>query len=304
MSEPVHSVAERPYHISVLTAEVIRSLGSIAERCFLDATVGGGGHTAALLEAGAAEIVALDRDAGALTAARERLGAWLERDDRRIEFQQVNFADYVPQRQFDGVVADLGVSSAQLDRADRGFSFRQDGPLDMRMDTTSAAMTAAEWLDHHSEADLVKVLSEFGEERYSRRIAKAVMAQRPLRTTAALAEAVAKAVPPAARYGKIHPATRVFQALRIAVNGELDALDRLLESVPTWIVPGGAIAIVSFHSLEDRRVKWHFRRDERLDVVTKKPIRPTAEEIAANPRSRSAKLRVAKRRPLSDISAR
>lgn len=297
MSESGHSLAEQPYHISVMTAEVIEGLAPIAGGRFLDATVGGGGHTAALLEAGAAEIVALDRDEGALAAARSRLADWSERSDRRIEFQQVNFADFVPEHLFDGVIADLGVSSAQLDRAERGFSFRQDGPLDMRMDVTSASMTASEWLDRHSEADLVEVLSEFGEERYSRRIAKAVMSQRPIRTTAALAEAVSRAVPPAARYGKIHPATRVFQALRIAVNGELDALDRLLERSPEWVKPGGAIAMISFHSLEDRRVKWHFRRDDRLNVVTKKPVRPTTAEIAANPRSRSAKLRVARRRP-------
>ncbi|MEO1131780.1 MAG: 16S rRNA (cytosine(1402)-N(4))-methyltransferase RsmH [Cyanobacteria bacterium J06639_1] len=296
VSDSDNASTERPYHISVLPVEVVQYLGAIEGGRFLDATLGGGGHTEALLAAGATEVVGLDRDAGAIAEAQRRLQPWLERGDRQLRFEQVNFAEFESDARFDGVIADLGVSSAQLDRPDRGFSFRQDGPLDMRMDSTSDELTASEWLDRHSEADLVKILSEFGEERYSRRIAKAVMSQLPLRTTAALADAVSRAVPPAARYGKIHPATRVFQALRIAVNGELEALDRFLERSPEWVKPGGAIAIISFHSLEDRRVKWHFRRDDRLEVVTKKPIRPSPEELSSNSRSRSAKLRVAKRK--------
>lgn len=262
--------------------------------CYLDVTVGGGGHTVALLASGAAEVVALDRDPAALTAAQERVQAWLEsieiRAVPRVSFCQVNFADYRPEGiQFDGIVADLGVSSPQLDRPERGFSFRQEGPLDMRMDPSSSR-TAADWVNHSDATELEYLFSKYGEERFSRRIARHIVEHRPFLTTTQLAEAIAKVVP---GRGRIHPATRVFQALRIAVNGELEALETLLQKAPTWLNRGGRLGVISFHSLEDRLVKWSFRQDPRWDIITRKPIQADPEEMASNPRARSAKLRIA-----------
>ena len=282
-------------HVTVLREEAIAYLDVTPEGRYLDATVGGGGHTAALIEAGANHIVALDRDRSALAAAQQRLEPY--RDRANIEFVHTNFADYQPSELFDGIIADLGVSSPQLDRPERGFSFRHDAPLDMRMNPDSDLPTAADWVNHRDEEDLVKIFSEFGEERFSKRIARQIVARRPFSTTTQLAEAIKGAVPGKARYGRIHPATRVFQALRIAVNGELDALDRLLQSAPAWLHPDGRLVIISFHSLEDRRVKWGFRHDERLKILTKKPVQANESETRSNPRARSAKLRAAQRLP-------
>ncbi len=271
---------------------------------YLDATVGGGGHSLALLKAGAEQIVALDQDPQALAVARERLQAWLQ--DHGLSPQQVtchhlNFSQYqhqwqqhTPSLRFAGVIADLGVSSPQLDQPERGFSFSQAGPLDMRMDPTQGS-PAAEWINDSDEEVLADIFWRYGEERYARRIARQIVRRRPFQTTTELANTVLAAVPPAARRGRIHPATRVFQALRIAVNQELDALATLLAQAPDWLRPGGRMGIISFHSLEDRQVKWAFRQDPRLQVVTPKPIQAGAAEVALNPRARSAKLRIAAR---------
>ena len=289
-------------HVTVLQEEAIAYLEVKPEGRYLDATVGGGGHTAALIEAGAKQVVALDRDSQALAAAKQRLHPYLKDPTLQIEFVHTNFADYRPTEKFDGIIADLGVSSPQLDRPERGFSFRQEAPLDMRMNPNSDRPTAADWVNHRDEEELVKIFSEFGEERFSKRIARQIVARRPFFTTTQLAEAIREAVPGKARYGRIHPATRVFQALRIAVNGELDALEQLLQISPEWLRPNGRLAIISFHSLEDRRVKWGFRRDERLKVLTKKPVQASEAELRSNPRSRSAKLRVAQRLPATASS--
>lgn len=281
----------------MLREESISYLNVNSEGRYLDATVGGGGHTLALIEAGARHVVALDQDVEALAAARERLAEYVEAPEVDLQFLHTNFADYKPSELFDGILADLGVSSPQLERPERGFSFRHDAPLDMRMNPKSGGETAADWVNYRDEWELVKIFSEYGEERFSKRIARQIVARRPFSSTTQLAEAIRESVPGKARYGRIHPATRVFQALRIAVNGELDVLDRFLATAPDWLRPTGRLAIISFHSLEDRRVKWGFRQDERLKVLTKKPLQASEAELRSNPRARSAKLRVAQRLP-------
>ncbi len=213
-----------------------------------------------------------------------------------------NFADYLPPEPAVMVLADLGVSSPQLDVAERGFSFQLDGPLDMRMNAAGGGETAAELIDRLEENALADLIYGYGEERLSRRIARRIKAdlaaQGAYSGTAALAYAVAGCYPPKARRGRIHPATRTFQALRIAVNDELGVLDRLLQQAPDWLEPGGLVGIISFHSLEDRRVKTAFLRDERLERMTRKPVVATEEEEEANPRSRSAKWRLARKRSI------
>merc|ERR1711965_806722 len=197
------------------------------------------------------------------------------------------------------VLADLGVSSPQLDVAERGFSFRLDGPLDMRMNGSGEVETAAELIARLEENELADLIYAYGEERLSRRIARRIKADLAstghYSGTAALAYAVAGCYPPKARRGRIHPATRTFQALRIAVNDELGVLDRLLQTAPGWLKPGGVLAIISFHSLEDRRVKTAFLQEERLERITRKPTVATEDEQDSNPRSRSAKWRLARR---------
>jgi 16S rRNA (cytosine1402-N4)-methyltransferase len=197
-------------------------------------------------------------------------------------------------KKFNGIIADLGVSSVQLDVGDRGFSFRQTASLDMRMDQ-SQDLTAAEIINHWEEVELARIFYEYGEERLSRRIAKAIVNKRPFTTTTELAETIAYSVPKSYRYGRIHPATRVFQALRIAVNNELGSLEQFLNQATDWLKPDGIIGIISFHSLEDRIIKHFFRESPILSVITKKPIIAGEEEIKNNPRARSAKLRFAKR---------
>jgi 16S rRNA (cytosine1402-N4)-methyltransferase len=262
----------------------------------IDATLGGGGHSALLLEDHPQlELIGLDQDPTARAAAAERLAPWTE----RLRIVATNFAAYSPDVPVQGVLADLGVSSPQLDRPERGFSFRADGPIDMRMNPETGE-SAAELLDRLEESELADLLYGFGEERLSRRIARRLVAERAERPwrqrgTAELAYAIAGCYPPAARRGRIHPATRSFQALRIAVNDELGALERLLERAPDWLAPGGLLAVISFHSLEDRRVKRAFLEDPRLERVTRKALLADASERDANPRSRSAKLRVARR---------
>lgn len=262
----------------------------------IDATVGGGGHSALLLDAHPGwRLIGLDQDPAARAAAAETLSCFGE----RVELVATNFAAYNPKEPVLAVLADLGVSSHQLDAPERGFSFRADGPLDMRMDSEGDGETAAALIDRLDETELADLLFHYGEERLSRRIARRVKAEGPWdqgeRGTAALAYAIAGCYPPRQRYGRIHAATRSFQALRIAVNDELGVLETLLNQAPDWLVEGGRLAVISFHSLEDRLVKTRFKEDERLRVISRKPLIATDEEAEANPRSRSAKLRVAER---------
>ena len=271
-------------------------LAERGEGLLIDCTLGGGGHSALLLEAHPGlRLIGLDQDPTARAAAAERLAGFGD----RVQIVATNFAAYSPPEPALAVLADLGVSSPQLDVAARGFSFRHDGPLDMRMNP-GAGETAAALLERLEEAELADLIYAYGEERLSRRIARRIKTdlaqQGPYSGTAALAYAVAGCYPPKARRGRIHPATRSFQALRIAVNDELGVLDRLLAAAPDWLVSGGLFGVISFHSLEDRRVKTAFSSDERLQRVTRKPETAAEEEQSSNPRSRSAKWRLARRR--------
>jgi len=289
-------------HLPVMPAEVLQFLAPAGGGFFVDGTVGLGGHTRTLLEAGASQVLGFDRDRDALAQAREALAAFGD----RVELVHADYRDLEAQLEargrqtVDGVLADLGVSSLQLDSATRGFSFRQDAPLDMRMDT-SRGPTAAELLRDVDETALANLIFEFGEERFSRRIARAIVRARddaPLTTTGQLAELVRRAVPRRG-YQRIDPATRTFQALRIWVNGELDGLDDFVRTAARHLRPGGRLVVITFHSLEDRIVKHTLRELDRerglVRVLTKKPIEATATEIEANPRARSAKLRAAER---------
>lgn len=279
-------------HQSVLAQEVMEGLIPQAHGHYLDATVGGGGHSRLILEAHESVcLTAIDQDPNALAAAQQNLVDFGD----RITFWHGNFADFSSHLSgFDGVLADLGVSSPQLDHPERGFSFRYEGALDMRMNP-GQQLTAADLVNHRSERELADIFYHYGEERLSRRIARRIVERRPFQTTTALADAIAASVPGKYRHGRIHPATRVFQALRIAVNSELDVLEQLVQVAPSWLKPGGRLVIISFHSLEDRRVKHGLRGHEQLKVITKKPVVATEDEIRRNPRARSAKLRVAER---------
>jgi 16S rRNA (cytosine1402-N4)-methyltransferase len=286
IEEPIFS------HLPVLPQEVIAGLAVSPGGHYLDTTVGGGGHSRLILEAAAdVRVTAIDQDEDALAAARKELAEFGD----RIQFIHSNFADYqFPPNTFNGILADLGVSSYHLDQAERGFSFRQAANLDMRMDR-GRSLTAADVINNWDEAELADIFFKYGEERLSRRIARRIVERRPLHTTIELAEAIASSVPPKYRYGRIHPATRVFQALRIVVNDELKSLETFLDKAPNALVPSGRIVVISFHSLEDRPVKHGLRNSPLLKVLTKKPIIAQEEEISKNPRSRSAKLRIAQR---------
>jgi 16S rRNA (cytosine1402-N4)-methyltransferase len=264
----------------------------------MDMTLGAGGHAAALLAAGAARVIGVDRDAVAVQAARERLAGYGDRFvalERR--FSQVGEAEATGP--LHGVLFDLGVSSMQLDDPARGFGYRQDGPLDMRMGDGSGeepGATAADLVNDLPEAELADLLFEHGQERRSRRIAAAIVRARArgrIETTGQLAGIVVSAV--GRRPGGPHPARRTFQALRIAVNRELEELAASLPRAVGLLGPGGRVVVLSYHSLEDGIVKRAFRDDERLAVLTKKPMRPSSDEVATNPRARSAKLRAAER---------
>ena len=289
-------------HLPVLADQVLAGFAAWplppdgAPPLLLDATLGGGGHSALLLEAHPQlRLIGLDRDPTARAAAAERLAPYGD----RVTIVATDFGGYTPSQPLVAVLADLGVSSPQLDVAARGFSFRADGPIDMRMNP-EAGETAAQLIDRLQEQELADLIYAYGEERLSRRIARRLVAERPWsgsgRSSADLAYVIGGCFPPPARRGRIHPATRTFQALRIAVNDELGQLDRLLQRAPDWLLPGGLLAIISFHSLEDRRVKTAFLSDDRLERLTRKPLVAEAAEAEANPRSRSAKLRVARRR--------
>lgn len=288
-------------HVPVLSRELIEGLAVRAGGHYLDVTVGGGGHSRLILAAAPdVRITAIDHDEVAIAAAKQYLASYSD----RVQFVRSNFAKYQPEgKSFDGIIADLGVSSHHLDVAERGFSFRNSALLDMRMDRRRS-LTAAEVINHWNETQLADIFFKYGEERLSRRIARRIVEKRPFTTTTELAEAIASSVPRQYRYGKsrsqarqksIHPATRVFQALRIVVNEELTSLETFLHCAPNWLNPSGRIGIISFHSLEDRLVKNAFRSSEILQVLTKKPITAQVDELEQNPRSRSAKLRLAER---------
>jgi 16S rRNA (cytosine1402-N4)-methyltransferase len=286
-------------HVPVLAQEVLEWLRPATGQTFVDGTLGGGGHARLLAEAVGPSglVIGLDRD----PAAIERTSADLS--GLPVRALQGNYSD-LPEAlaelsviAVDGILLDLGLSSDQLADPSRGFSFQSEGSLDLRFDPTRGE-PASRLVERLSAEHLADLIYRYGEERYSRRIARRIVDVRraePIRTAADLARVVRESVP-RSRHERIDPATRTFQALRIAVNEELKWLEVALRRLPDCIRPGGRIAVISFHSLEDRQVKESFRDDERLTVVTRRPIRPTENEIAANPRSRSAKLRVGERK--------
>jgi 16S rRNA (cytosine1402-N4)-methyltransferase len=290
-------------HAPVLTAEVLQYLRPERGGVFVDCTVGLGGHSRALLEAGATRVVGFDRDLQALAAARETLAPWADRVELvHADYRELDeVLDRHGIRLVDGALADLGVSSLQLDAPGRGFSFQRDEPLDMRMDTTSGD-TAADLVARSTERDLADAIYAYGEERFSRRIARAIVEARraePIATTGGLAAIVRRALPRRG-YVRIDPATRTFQALRIWVNQELDGLDRFIVAAAQRLRIGARLVVISFHSLEDRIVKHTLRalqqsRDAGVRVLTKKPVVPGDDEVRRNPRARSAKLRAAER---------
>ena len=286
------AIAPEFLHIPVLHREVIDGLALRPDGHYLDATVGGGGHSALILAAAErARVTALDQDDQAIAAATQKLAEFGD----RVQFQHSNFAHFNPgETKFDGILADLGVSSAQFDIADRGFSFRHEAPLDMRMDR-GQSLTAAEIINRWDETKLANIFYTYGEERLSRKIARRIVERRPFLTTTELADTIAHSVPRQYRYGRIHPATRVFQALRIAVNQELTVLETFVNQAPQWLKPDGRLAIISFHSLEDRIVKHRLKESSLLRVLTKKPIIAQEDELKENSRARSAKLRLAER---------
>jgi 16S rRNA (cytosine1402-N4)-methyltransferase len=291
-------------HIPVLLDEALNFLNVRPGGVYVDATLGLGGHSAEIARRLGPEgrLICFDRDPEAMAKGRARLdevAAELGSQMPRLEFQPRAFseaADAIAPGSLDGLLADFGVSSMQLDEVHRGFSFRSEGPLDMRMDPRSG-VTAEQVVNQEDEDRLADLIYEFGEERRSRRIARAIVRARPITTTAELARVVAAAAP-AMKGEKIHPATRTFQALRIRVNDELGEIQSLLKSAESLLKPEGRLILISFHSLEDRLVKDAFKaaKDKRVfEVLTKKPVTATDAEIKRNPRSRSAKLRAAEK---------
>ncbi len=301
-------------HIPVLRETVIDHLNARPGAALIDATLGAGGHAEAWLEATSPDgrVLGFDRDEAAIRVARARLAHFGERA-QAVHAPYAQMAAIAPRHGFeavDAVLFDLGFSSLQIDDPARGFSFRAEGPLDMRFDTTQG-QTAADLVNTLTEEELADLIARHGEERYARRIARAIIAARPLTSTGELAGVVARAVPRSRE--RIHPATRTFQALRIAVNDELGQLESALPQAVSLLKPGGRLAVIGFHSLEDRMVKQFVRReasdcicpprqpvctcDHRatLRIITRKPVTATEAEVTANPRARSAKLRVAER---------
>lgn len=300
-------------HIPVLRNEVIAALAPRAGAHYVDGTFGGGGYARALLETADCRVLGIDRDPDAIARGAKLVAEF----GNRLTLVHGPFSamdSFV--RETDGVVLDLGVSSFQFDEPERGFSFREDGPLDMRF--AKEGMSAADFVNTADEATLAEVIARFGEERHARRIARAIVAARPLTRTAALAQIVSKALGPQAQRYAVHPATRTFQALRIYVNDELGELTRGLEAAARILRPKGRLAVVSFHSLEDRIVKRFLGErgtrkaggsrhlpetkkaaEPEFRVLTQKPIVPKDEEISENPRARSARLRAAERLPVA-----
>jgi 16S rRNA (cytosine1402-N4)-methyltransferase len=289
-------------HQPVMVPEVVALLAPSRGGLFVDCTVGLGGHGRALLEAGATELLGLDRDESALTLAREQLAAFADRVQLvHADFREIDrVLDERGVARVSGALADLGVSSMQLDAEGRGFSFRRDEPLDMRMDR-SRGPSAAELLRDADETELADIIFRFGEERHSRRVARAIVGARregSIDTTGRLAAVVRRAVPHRG-HQRIDPATRTFQALRIWVNRELDGLDAFLASAARRLLADARLAVITFHSLEDRIVKHTFRALEKADaglrILTKRPVTPSDEEVSRNARARSAKLRAIER---------
>lgn len=305
-------------HIPVLYQEVLAALNPQPSGFYIDGTVGAGGHAAGILERSAPEgrLLGFDRDPVALAEAAKNLAAYSGRF-QLVPTSYLHMAEYAPEASADGVLLDLGLSSLQMDDAARGFAFIKDGPLDMRFGP-DGEVTAAEIVNEWPVDELADVIFEYGEERHSRRIARAIEAARPIQSTGELAAIILKTIGRGERQGRslkrnakrfaIHPATRTFQALRIAVNGELDAVTDVLPLAVSRLKPGGRLAVISFHSLEDRLVKQFIRRLARppeavesasfvptLREITRKPIEPDDAEVQNNPRARSAKLRVAEK---------
>ena len=292
-------------HYPVLLEEVLEHLQVDPAGTYLDCTLGDGGYAAAILKRlTTGRLIAVDRDAEALERARQRLQDY----EDQVEYIQACYSEIAGlvrtespawaavEAPFQGIVADLGISRRHLDDPARGFSFLREGGLDMRMDQRQA-LTADQIVNHYQERQLADLIYQYGEERRSRRIARAIVRGRPVPSTVRLAEIIERAVPRSPRQ-KIHPATRTFQALRIAVNSELEELEGLLKTAPLLLAPGGRMVVVSFHSLEDRLVKWAFRgwaEKQVLEILTKRVVRPSERELNENAASRSAKLRAAQR---------
>ena len=285
-------------HKSVMTDEIMSSLEHYPliqnnQLKGIDATLGGGGHSYHLLRKYSdLNIIGLDQDPFARKSASEKLDEF----KNRIDIKASNFADFVPKEKVSFVIADLGVNSNQIDDPKRGFSFQKDGPLDMRMNPF-LEVDAEKLIENLSEKDLANIIYKYGDERLSRKIARKIKMDLKengkYSGTKELAYSIAGCFPPKQRYKKIHPATRTFQALRIAVNKEIEVLEKFLQVVPEWLLPGGIISVISFHSLEDRLVKSCFKNDQRLKNLTKKPITPSEQEVELNKRARSGKLRIA-----------
>ncbi len=315
LQSPQGVYRQQARHVPVLLQEAIRYLGippssAVQGSTIVDATLGLGGHSEAIVRllGPKGHLIAFDRDPAAMeqaTARLEQLRTELADQMPRVTLHAADFgsiAEHVAPASVDAILADFGVSSMQLDTVERGFSFQADGPLDMRMDTRSGP-TAEQVVNQAGEEELANLIYEFGEERRSRRIARAIVRARPLSTTAQLAKVVAAAAQ-TMKHERIHPATRVFQALRIYVNRELEQIEALLQATPSLLKPGGRLVVISFHSLEDRLVKDAMRAgasNGTWQVLTKKPVQGGAAEIAQNPRARSAKLRAAEREPVSSV---
>ena len=302
-------------HVPVLYNEVMEALNVKADGIYVDGTLGGGGHSSGICErlSDKGVLIGVDRDTAALEAAGERLSAYsCERRYIHANYSEVEAIEAAAGGKVDGILLDLGVSSFQLDNAERGFSYMQDAPLDMRMNEDDL-FTAHEVVNEYSEKELARIIREYGEEKWASRIARFIVSEReskPIETTGELVEIIKKAIPAAARREGPHPAKRTFQAIRIEVNAELEHLKRALDILPDLLAPGGRLAVITFHSLEDRMVKVAF--DKRLnpctcpkefpvcvcgkvaDVkkITRKPLVAGADELEENPRARSAKLRV------------
>lgn len=312
-------------HTPVLLAECLEYSNLKTQHTFVDATLGGAGHSfeAAKRIGRGGTLIGIDQDEMALEAARHKLGMLPDDVRPRLELVRGNFGDMddallsVDIPGVDAFLFDLGVSSAQIDIPSRGFSFKEDGPLDMRMDPGKQTLTAAEIINTYNAADLTRTIRAYSDEKWAPRIAEFVVRERqrhPIETSAQLVEIIKAAIPASARRAGGHPAKRTFQALRIEVNGELDVLRRGLDAAIRWLNPGGRLVVISYHSLEDRIVKETFAsfaqrctcppdlpvcvcgKQPILDIITRKPVVPTAAEIERNPRARSAKLRVAQKR--------
>ncbi len=300
MQEEPNVVTSKFKHTPVLAEEVVKSIAQLPSQLInqgkiIDTTLGGGGHSALILKTyPTMQLIGLDQDPNAIEAASKHLRHF----GSRARVISANFSEYVPHEKVSFVLADLGISSPQIDEPSRGFSFRLNGPLDMRMNPHKG-MTLKELIEKTSEQDLANLIYKYGEERFSRRIAKRIKHDLSVKGayegTSALAYAITGCYPPKLRNSRIHPATKTFQALRIAINNELEVLKQLMNKAPDWLLPGGILGIISFHSLEDRLVKYSFINDNRLERLTRKPIIASRNEIMINPRSRSAKFRFARR---------